>query len=64
MNINEIFKQSGLTVSQFAESVYVSRRTMHYWLSGRPIPRLKQRIINKVYPSKSKVTNQGDESLD
>jgi DNA-binding transcriptional regulator YiaG len=49
MNIKETLDNSGLTVSKFADSLYVSERTVYNWLAGKTIPRQKQKQILDIY---------------
>lgn len=63
MNINEIFKASGLTVKAFAATLYVSERTVYNWLNGKTIPRQKQKQISDTYEGKLPAT-QGEVDTD
>lgn len=49
MNLRKIINKSGLSVERFAGSIYVSPRTVFNWLSGKPIPRQKQKQIIDTY---------------
>ena len=55
MNIREIIRANGLTIQEFADSLYVSRRTVHNWLSGKiVVPRSKKMQIADTYKKKTK----------
>ena len=56
MNIRKIIDANGLTIKQFADSIYVSERTVYNWLSGTKIPRQKERQIIDKYSTKSTAT--------
>lgn len=49
MDIKKIFNKSGLSVKEFANSLYVSERTVWNWFSGKTIPRQRQKLIIKTY---------------
>ena len=56
MNIRETIDNNDLTIKQFADSIYVSERTVYNWLSGTKIPRQKERQIIDKYQKKSTAT--------
>lgn len=45
IDIRQILNDSGLTVGKFADTLYVTPRTVHNWLAGGKIPRQKVRLI-------------------
>lgn len=61
MDIKEVLQKSGLTVGKFADSLYVSSRTVHNWLSGSTkIPRQKQKQILDIYGERKLSTQTGE----
>ena len=56
MNIRETIDNNDLTIKQFADSIYVSERTVYNWLSGTKIPRQKEKQIIDKYQKKSTAT--------
>jgi len=59
MNIKNILQESGLTIREFAASVYVSERTVYNWLNGGDIPRQKEKQIRDTYGQGELPANQG-----
>jgi DNA-binding transcriptional regulator YiaG len=60
MDIKEVLQKSGLTVGKFADSLYVSDRTVYNWLAGKTIPRQKQKQILDIYGERKLPAQTGE----
>ena len=52
IDIRQILKDSGLTIGKFADTLYVTPRTVHNWLAGSKKTQQKVRLIIDKYKSK------------
>ena len=48
-DVRNIIRYKRLTVQKFADSVSVSRQTVHNWLNGGAISRQSKALIHSVY---------------
>lgn len=64
MDIKKTIEESGLTIVDFAKSLYVTRQTVHNWLNGRKIPRTKMKQLIDKYGGRKLPTPQGETDID